>query len=383
MRYLRLLLSDLRIQARMFPAVALNLLAIPLVLGLFMAFTLSTSFEDQALVNPLRVDIQDEDESPASQLVTQVLGEELSLYFDTSSDQTALYTVTIPLGYGEALGEEPLPLEVDAQMNASVSRGEILLTTLDSLTRELHEQQAILSALEASGRAQAEQLALLGELTELRAHNPWQPLEHRGPGAYTAREYYAITMLSFLLIVFLTTLLESQVGEQTAALRKRMHAAPPSRRTMFLVEAANGFLLFLVVGILYLLIWRLIDGGTFQGKLLHYLVLLTCHGLVLSLLAGLLGNLVSRDGAKIVNMLLIVILLVFTGYLPLDRMLGEGPVASFFAGNPVQQVTTAPYFVLHNGGGLGEVLPFILGSLVLAVLLIPATVAVIQLRKEP
>lgn len=382
MRFIRLLLEELRMQARLFPVTAIVILLMPLLLAVFMSFVQSNSFQNNAVFVPEPITIVDEDDTEVTGFITQMFEEELADYFKVASDETPMFTVTIPSGYTEGLADEVQPMEVHAAMNASITDGEILSDILSRITRELREQATLSQTFSVQGLSPAEQQDIFTRLSVITTQQLWEPVEYRGPDAYTSHEYYSITLVGFLLAIFISSVLQSKVSEQTLAFRKRYSAAPVSRKTMLFINIINYTLLFFFIAVAYYLIWKLFSPTTFRGPFIDYAALFFVHGLIAASLVEFLSFFTSQRGAQILNALLSVFFIIFTGYIPLDRMLPNSAIADFISDNPFQWITVDPYFKLHNTGSLSGNTQFIMASLIIAVLAIIASRIIIHLRKE-
>ena len=382
MRFIRLLLEELRMQVRLFPVTALVILITPLLLAVFMSFVQSASFQNSAVFQAEPITIEDEDGTEVSGFITELFEEELTDYFTVSSNEASMFTVTIPAGYTEGLADEVLPMEIHATMNASISDGQILSDILTRITRELREQAVLAQLFSEQALSAAEQQQISSRLSAAAAQPLWKPVEHRGPGAYTSQEYYSITLVGFLLAIFISSVLESKVGDKNLALRKRYRAAPVSAKAFLFINLINFTLLFCFISIAYYAIWKLFSPGTFRGPFIGYAVLFLVHGLTAAAIVELLSLFTSKRGAKTLNAMLGIVFILFSGYIPLDRMLPESAIASFMSDNPLKWVTIDPYFKLHNTGSISGNSAFITVALILAGLMIFVSFIFTHLRKE-
>ena len=102
MRLLTWVYVNLKVMVKQFPVTILYMIGLPLFIGFLMGNMMTMLFENPNNIEPIRIQIIDEDQSTLSnQFITFLSDESLQPYIEIS-DESLQVTLTIPKGYEEA-----------------------------------------------------------------------------------------------------------------------------------------------------------------------------------------------------------------------------------------------------------------------------------------
>lgn len=253
MRLFYWLYMNLKLIFKQFPITILYMIGFPLFIGLLMGNVSDIMFENPNAVNPLRLEVIDQDQSDFSkQLIDFLNNEELTPYF-VVTDESIHATLTIPSGYEQQLLNQ--------------RAGNLLLSevNLDNVTISLEAAQRFLNQYHENlmlnlSTNSSDVLSLIYEQTSLQSQYLETPL---GLNSVT---FYSVGMMSFFIFMMIMTVTASGYKSSELGLDKRYYSAPITRLRMFNYDFLANFIYCLILLMIYVLVYRLI-GYSFTGPL--------------------------------------------------------------------------------------------------------------------
>lgn len=301
---------------------AVNLVALPLLLIVILGNALGSMFEattDTSAIT-VKVAVVDEDRSAKSQAFTTYV--ESSNVFDVTvhdtakeceaalSEKSADVSITIPTGFGTA---QPT--------------GTVIMQALDNNIDYLHAARASIQtysdAIRASGyvaqRTEAEPVSW-----ELKSFNKTEAGSAADPSTgVSGITYYGITMLVLVLIYGLANTMNFVREEYEGALGDRYLVSPVRRVSLVLSQVVAGSLVTFVQGMVIFLMARFVFGAHYGDQIWPLIGMIAVIALTMNCVGLLLGLMASQ--APVVDPLVTLLIPVLT-------FLGGGFVRISFGG---------------------------------------------------
>ena len=352
MRYIRYIKANLISSLKSFPALLL-MVVMPFLLSLFLAFSTKSAFNPSDLNIETKIYIDNQDKG--------AFGEQIVALFEqlTEEKQIALTTVrenakiiaTIPSDFTESIQtrSQATPITIEKSGRTSSTSLAVYESLLKTMTSQLLEASSVMHEVAESKNASItpeQAAAMLVSLQQEIAAGAFETDQVEAESQVTANQYYAITGLGFLFIIFLETAMRFGVQRELSGLRKRLNVLPFSISERDRLDLAVNMITTTLLAFVYIGLWKIIDPTTFGGNIGSIFVLIVFYSLVFNVLGNLLGNFVTEKNLQAFSTGINLVYMFLSGVIPLDRI---SSTFSFLSGNPFRQFTYTPFIDVMNG----------------------------------
>lgn len=352
MRYIRYIKANLISSLKSFPALLL-MVVMPFLLSLFLAFSTKSAFNPSNLNIETKIYIDNQDKGAYGQQIV-ALFEQL-----TEEKQIALTTVrenakiiaTIPSDFTESIQtrSQATPITIEKSGRTSSTSLAVYESLLKTMTSQLLEASSVMHEVAESKNASItpeQAAAMLVSLQQEIAAGAFETDQVEAESQVTANQYYAITGLGFLFIIFLETAMRFGVQRELSGLRKRLNVLPFSISERDRLDLAVNMITTTLLAFVYIGLWKIIDPTTFGGNIGSIFVLIVFYSLVFNVLGNLLGNFVTEKNLQAFSTGINLVYMFLSGVIPLDRI---SSTFSFLSGNPFRQFIYTPFIDVMNG----------------------------------
>lgn len=352
MRYIRYIKANLISSLKSFPALLL-MVVMPFLLSLFLAFSTKSAFNPSDLNIETKIYIDNQDKGTYGQQIVELfeqLTEEKQIAL-TSVKDDAKIIATIPSDFTESIQtrSQATPITLEKSGRTSSTSLAVYESLLKTMTSQLLEASSVMHEVAESKNASItpEQAAgMLASLQQEIASGAFETDRMEAESQVTANQYYAITGLGFLFIIFLDTAMRFGVQRELSGLRKRLNVLPFSISERDRLDLAVNMITTTLLAFVYIGLWKIIDPTTFGGNIGSIFVLIVFYSLVFNVLGNLLGNFVTEKNMPAFSTGINLVYLFLSGVIPLDRI---SSTFSFLSGNPFRQFTYTPFIDVMNG----------------------------------
>ena len=319
--------------------------ALPIFFSLLMGFSFSSAFIPEESGDPIELSLVNKDQGEYGNLLDDTLrSEAMSHYIDIVGEDTeANFTLLIQEDYSENLTDTRLVL--DTKENASQSEETILLQIMTDFQEGLVNQLELTKSIEAieDNPEGMNELTDTIELSNAVSSNQlFEKQLYESQSALTSNQF---TSVSGLIYIFLLTLAGSvgiKTKEEMKGLRKRITILPLSPGQEIVYSIVSDSILYIMLGSVYMIIWRLIDSDTFVGNPFFYLGWLIIYVLFVQVINSILYHAVPDKFISVIYQIITFGYMVF-GFLPLDRIVGS-QLSGFFSENLLRKIFNQPMY---------------------------------------
>ena len=352
MRYIRYIKANLISSLKSFPALLL-MVVMPFLLSLFLAFSTKSAFNPSDLNIETKIYIDNQDKGAYGQQIVALfeqLTEEKQIAL-TSVKDDAKIIATIPADFTESIQtrSQTTPITIEKSGRTSSTSLAVYESLLKTVTSQLLEASSVMHEVAESKNASItpeQAAAMLVSLQQEIAAGAFETDQVEAESQVTANQYYAITGLGFLFIIFLETAMRFGVQRELSGLRKRLNVLPFSISERDRLDLAVNMITTTLLAFVYIGLWKIIDPTTFGGNIGSIFVLIVFYSLVFNVLGNLLGNFVTEKNLQAFSTGINLVYMFLSGVIPLDRI---SSTFSFLSGNPFRQFTYTPFIDVMNG----------------------------------
>lgn len=352
MRYIRYIKANLISSLKSFPALLL-MVVMPFLLSLFLAFSTKSAFNPSDLNIETKIYIDNQDKGTYGQQIVELfeqLTEEKQIAL-TSVKDDAKIIATIPSDFTESIQtrSQATPITLEKSGRTSSTSLAVYESLLKTMTSQLLEASSVMHEVAESKNASITPEQAAGMLVSLQqeiASGAFETDRMEAESQVTANQYYAITGLGFLFIIFLDTAMRFGVQRELSGLRKRLNVLPFSISERDRLDLAVNMITTTLLAFVYIGLWKILDPTTFGGNIGSIFVLIVFYSLVFNVLGNLLGNFVTEKNLQAFSTGINLVYMFLSGVIPLDRI---SSTFSFLSGNPFRQFTYTPFIDVMNG----------------------------------
>ena len=352
MRYVRYIKANLISSLKSFPALLL-MVVMPFLLSLFLAFSTKSAFNPSDLNIETKIYIDNQDKGAYGQQIVALfeqLTEEKQIAL-TSVKDDAKIIATIPSDFTESIQtrSQATPITLEKSGRTSSTSLAVYESLLKTMTSQLLEASSVMHEVAESKNASITPEQAAGILVSLQqeiAAGAFETDRVEAESQVTANQYYAITGLGFLFIIFLETAMRFGVQRELSGLRKRLNVLPFSISERDRLDLAVNMIMTTLLSFVYIGLWKILDPTTFGGNIGSIFVLIVFYSLVFNVLGNLLGNFVTEKNLQAFSTGINLVYMFLSGVIPLDRI---SSTFSFLSGNPFRQFTYTPFIDVMNG----------------------------------
>lgn len=331
MKLLAFLKVTLKGIIRELPIFLLSYAVYPLVIALVMSFAQQDMFTP-VINNPIfSIIIVDEDETPSSKnLVSFLTNEEVSKVITviTDEDEDFDYTLRIPVNYENSLlGQNSVSVTVEAEEKASSSKGNLLVNIVDKYNSELSQGLVIQNSIMNPSLSKKQQEILALEINEMFSEiynsNSIESNIHKVRKGLNSYEYYSITFLSFIFVIFIMAIINSDAAWKEVGLNSRIMSTSITKYQYFNYNLMSNYLTIIVANLFYVFAYRF-SGLSFKGSLPLLLLIILVQSFMITTIGTLISTLFKKGIAQALLQIFLIYNLIFGGMIgPLDKMAGN------------------------------------------------------------
>jgi hypothetical protein len=318
-------------------------LLLPLFFSFIMGMSFSSAFTPEVSIDPLQVNLQNEDEGPAGEALEKTfIAEEMEEYIEIVEEEDADFNIHIHSDYTENFEETPLTIET--KENSSTSDERMLTQLLTEWQQAIVDQETLLSEMEDLQDPQVTEnlVAGLEEIAAIDIASIFQTETYDSDTALTSNQFSAVTGLMYLLFMSWASSVTMSTNDDFKGTRKRLGILPLTPKNKVLYEIGTNTIIYSVLAVLYVVIWRLIDANTFVGNPIFYIFWIIIYTLFFQVANTILLHVIPDKLTNLVYQGGFMLYMVF-GFLPLDRMIG-GDLGEFFNQNFIRQIFNQPFY---------------------------------------
>ena len=312
----------------------------PIAIALLMSFVQKDMFVP-VIENPIfSIIIQDEDNTPTSKnLIHFLKSEEISKLITVKNDDNEEfdYTLRIPQNYEESLiGKTDARVQVEAEAKSSTRMGNILVNIIDEYNDEMSKNLIIKNKLTGSLLSEEKRNDLEIEINEILGKAYGSDGIHKNihdvVKSLNSYEYYSITFLNFLFIIFISSIINSDVLEKEVGRYSRIMSTTITKYEYFNLGLMSNYLTMIVANIIYVGAYRL-SGLSFTGSLPLLILIVLVQSFLITIIGTLISNIFGKKYGLPLVQIVLFYQLIFGGMMgPLEKMGGNPiflPLAKF------------------------------------------------------
>lgn len=374
--------TNMRANAQQFVTIFIMYIALPLFFSLLMGFSFSSAFVPDESSEPIEVALSNQDQGEYGQLLEDTLRSEgMQAFINVKEDKDATdFIITIEEGYSTQL--EDTLVSIELKNNASQSEGSILKQIIHEYQNNLVKQLSLSEQIK-SIEDQPDQVIQLQEglerVSTLNTEELFAKVKYHSDTALTSNQFTSVGGLVYIFLMALASTVGMKTKAEMKGLQKRINILPltPFEDTVFSIVSDS--LLYLIIGAIYIGIWRLIDSSTFIGNPLFYLGWLVVYVITIQVINNFMYYVIPDKFINIFYQIIMMIFMLF-GFLPLDQILGN-ELSEFFSNSVFRKVFNQPMYDYILNREWNEHLMLGLGLLVINVIAI-ACLVLWRERKE-
>ncbi|UUX34735.1 ABC transporter permease [Fundicoccus culcitae] len=368
--------TQMRLNIQQTITIFATFIVLPLMFSYFIGFSFSPAFIPEYTSEPIAIYVNNRDEGEQGYLLEEVLGsKEMVAYIElVEAAEDSSFNVTLLEGYSQNM-EETL-IEIEPKENSSSLEESILVQLLTEIQSSIVNQEALGQVIGALD----DPSALLAELdTSFGERQLFNTVAYDETHALTGMQFSSVSGLLFIFVM----MLGSSVGMKTKAefkgLRKRLTILPLTPAQDVLFSMISDLITYSLVGLLYVIIWRLIDPATFSGNLLYYYGWIIIYTLVFLTLNNIMFYFLPSKYTELFYQGFTVIYLLL-GLIPIEQFLGDS-FRSFFEVNHFRQIFQQPMYDFILTQEWGQHIGLALGLLAFVIIMTWLIIAY-RTRKE-
>lgn len=234
------------ISFKQLPTLVIGLLLLPLLMSIFMGFSMSSAFTSEVSKLNIPVYVNNQDISEIGQSLNQmiaVLGEQEVLKQESELSE-ADFEIVIPQTYGKEVlsGEVTQPIRIIPHGITSVRRQLIV----ETLFKQLTQSYAEMGYYQKMGHDLADIQTLIQRIGTQMQHITYQTSIHQGEGYITSKQYYSLLYIGFIMVVVLTSNIVAVTKPELGGLFKRIKSLPFTPVERVLYSVVSSFITYTV-----------------------------------------------------------------------------------------------------------------------------------------
>lgn len=372
--------TEVRSLLKQTPQVLAVYLFLPLIFSALMGFSFSTAFVPDVTIDPVLIHVENQDEGHQGEMLVEVFeNEEIQDYFERVPKEDADFEVTIHSDYSDALEETRITIE--AVPNASANDRTILSSFITEWQQASVDQEVLMAELATVENPEtiADLQATIESISMIETSQVFTEETYDSGNALTSYQFSSVTGLMYILFMTLSTSVVMKTNKDFKGLQKRVGILPLTPAESVLYDVGTNTLIYTVMIGLFIIIWRLVDSGTFTGNPLFYLVWVILYTLFFQALNAVLRYLVPGKIAGIFYQVMLMLYMVL-GFLPVDKMIG-GRLGELFSQNFIRQLFNQPMYDYILNQEFFENTPIAIGLFISTIVIISGTI-IIRHRRE-
>lgn len=348
-------------------------LLLPLFLTFILGFSYRSAFVPEGDNDPIDISLQNDDRGEWGSVLSDTLsGDEMQAFLNITNEEDSDFHLHIQADYSDRLADTLITIQTkensssseEAMLKQLVMQWQQALLDQEQLLEEVAsiEDPTVITTLQNS----------LEELGELNSDAVFTPTTYHSQTALTSNQFTAVTGVIYILIMTLSGGAGMSTNKELQGTRKRLGVVPLSPKQVVLFEVMTNTLIYTVIIILFLIIWRLIDAQTFTGHPLFYILWSLNYALFFQSISAALLHMIPDHFSNWVYQGVLMLYMLF-GFLPVDKMIG-GQVGEFFSQNFIRLLFNQPFYDYMQNGRALEHWPVFVGLLAASLLITGLTI---------
>lgn len=374
--YLKMIFRSIQTQ---FLPLAICYVIFPFGLAFFLSFAMSGVLEPSIDDPNIEVYVQDEDQTEQSKAIAEAIhSDSLERIFSVQNrEEDAEFIIRIPSGFQN----QSAAIEIEGKNAASRNTGRLLQLVITDLTKQMSESTKLAKKIQGASLSQQELLDLQKEIIALSESETIKGETYHSDSMLSSREYFSVVVISYLLILFLSSSVSAEGMTESIGFTKRWKAAPITKWEAWFMEVLGNSIYFSLFICLYVLAWRLI-GGIFTQNLFYLLIIIFLHAIMAALVNSFITHTFSNAVGKVIVNGLLFFVLIFGGMIgPLEKMTGLA-IFEKLNSETVTYFITKPYWTLMQHDSWNRLMPILSQLLIVVLILAMMNVISIRFRKK-
>lgn len=264
-----------------------SFLVLPLGMAWLFGMLANTGFQNPNVVEVIPITISDKDNSTYSKSLISFIENDLSTLFKvTSKDDNADLEIIIPNNYEESiLDNKSTTIEIK-ELSTKMQTSSLMKNIINEYHEKLYYKNIPSSFIKTT--------TINGEVKT------------------TSIEYFSVSFLGFLGIMFIVSISNGQYSSEDNGLNKRESSMPISRCTKLIYKFIASSIYILIFILLYLLSFRYFN-ISFTGNLSTLILLSIITSMFIASVSSFLGVFFSKKYGQIIVYTLMIIEFIFGG----------------------------------------------------------------------
>lgn len=276
-------------------------LFVPLILSMVLGNMLDVAFKNPITVEAVPVKIIDNDKSIASKALKDFINNDIKDLFYISNDDADL-SLVIPKNYEDSIkNQKPISITIN-QLNPKGSGSNQLKDIIDGYHENLYLSSLNLDSKTSSIFSKPSIDTTLIKSKEIQS----------------SREYYAISMIVFLLVIFMSNNVAGTYLGESNGISKRMYSMPIKRTTQIIYDIFLSVIYSLIFVILYILINRFFNIAFDENLISLFIVSLVACILVACISTFISSFFSKKLGIIFVNIIMIIQIVLGGIFMPVS-----------------------------------------------------------------
>lgn len=362
------------------PTLVIGLLLLPLLMSIFMGFSMSSVFTSEVSKLNIPVYVNNQDISEIGQSLNQMIAvlDEQEVLKQESELSEADFEIIIPQTYGKEVlsGKVTQPIRIIPHGTTSVRRQLIV----ETLFKQLTQSYAEIGYYQKMGHDLADIQTLIQRIGTQMQHVTYQTSIHQGEGYITSKQYYSLLYIGFIMVVVLTSNIVSVTKPDLGGLFKRIKSLPFTPVERVLYSVVSSFITYMAIVMFYVAIWKVLDGQTFIGNPLDYIGVVSLMLLVILSISELMSLFMTERLSQILSGIVSILWVFLSGVFPARDFEESG--FAIIAHNPIKALFSDPLFTILGDGNVFEHWVAFLVMIVIIIGCLSSAIFVVKSREE-
>lgn len=346
-------------------------------LGLYMAVVVGGAVKTEIPDRHIKTGFENNDASGRGQQIHQILvSDEIRPLVDLVSEEKADYKVIVPEGF-----EKGEPIRILGKGSVSRMDGEILAMVIRQAAGAIQFHARAEASMSEGSLSEEERAEIFQQLAAVSDSHRYVEASVKPTDNLNIRQYYAVVMISYLMMYLVTAELENTLRPEKAGLLKRTKSLPITRVEYALMSVTSNALISFLTLWMYIGVWKLIEPNAFVGDLPLILLLTALQAVFVAVLSNFIGDVFTPKVRQVISRLMIFVVTILSGMLRMEDLF-DLPMFEGIAKSNINLLSSVPYIELSNGGGFDSILRSVVALIGLSVLLFAGDILYLKAQKE-
>lgn len=369
------------------PNFVLSFAIYPIVIALIMGFVQKDMFTPVVNEPIISIIIVDEDNTKESNnLIDFLESEEISqvITVKPSDSEKFQYTLRIPKGYEDSLlGVNTVKVTVEAEEKSSTSMGNLLVNIVDKYNLDRSQGLIVQHNIENNEIELEDRGNLIDEITGIlnKAYstNSINSNIHNVKKSLNSYEYYSISFLNFVIVMFLIAVISSDALEKEMGLYSRIMSTSMTKIQYYNYGLLSSYLMIFTASLIYVGAFR-VSGLSFKGSIPILLLIISIQSLMITILGALISTIFKKKYGMPLVQIFLIFQVIFGGMIgPFEKWTNSG-VFKFFGKYKPDALIANSYrnYIIYNN--LSTVSNYLLIMIIVSIALYLINILAIRLK---